>query len=92
MHNKNRKARLHGAMALVASATAELQRLRPHSRCAANAATRATTHKDFPDLRWSLKPSSGGGLTAGLDGRCEKSKFVPLVVKSALVLRRSRYS
>jgi len=92
MSKKNRNAQLQGAMALVASATAELQRLKPNSRCVAEAVASAATHKDVPDLRWTLKPSSGCGLTVGLDGRCEKSKFVPLAAKSALVLRRLRHS
>ncbi len=81
MLNKNRKARLLGAMALVASATAELQRLQPRSLHAADAAAKATTRKGSPDLRETRKPPSPRELTTGLKSRGEKSKLNPRRIK-----------
>jgi hypothetical protein len=78
MLKKNRNAQLQGAMALVASATAELQRLKPHPLGAANVMTKATTHKDSADLIRTQKPFTAG---AALKSGYERSKLVPFVAK-----------
>jgi hypothetical protein len=91
MVNEDRKARLQGAMALVASATAELQRLKPRSLRAADVVAKAASQKDSPDLTRTRKPFSQLGPTARLKSRSEKSKSVPSAAKAAFPSRRLRH-
>jgi hypothetical protein len=83
----NRTARLQGAMALVASATAELQQLKPHSTCAAEVAAKAKTHKDSAKLTRTRKRVSPRVLATGPKNHRDKSKLKPSGGEAALLFR-----
>ena len=91
MLKKNRNARLQGAMALVASATAELQRLKPRALGAVDVVAKATTDKDSPDLTRTRKTFSPRGSTAGRNSLWENTKFTPSAAKAPPNLRRLRH-
>src|SRR5271168_2970637 len=83
MLRENRKATLLGAMALVASATAKLQRLKAHALCSTALAAKATTHKDFSEPPRARKMPPARDLTVGLKSSGEKSKFISFVTTAS---------
>ena len=83
MLKNNRSARLQGAMALVACATEELQRLKPHSWCAADAVIKTASCKDSPELSRTGEPIPPLCKPTRLKRRCESSKIISLTAKAA---------
>jgi hypothetical protein len=82
MLKNNCSARLQGAMALVACATEELQRLRPLSWCAADAVIKTASCKDYPELSRTGQPIPPLCKPTGLKRRCESSKIISLTAKA----------